>query len=102
MPGIAQAIFGSWTLSGNLTLRSGFPLTMRGPDNSGTLSRGARADRIGTGGTLGQVGRGSRWFDTSAYAIPRAGTLGSAGNGTERGPGLATYNLSVQKEFPIK
>jgi len=27
--------------------------------------------------------------------------LGSAGNGTERGPGLKQYDLSIQKRFPL-
>jgi hypothetical protein len=52
--------------------------------------------------TLSQVGLGSRWFDTGAYRQPRSAEFGDAGIGTERGPGLKTYDLSVQKEFPIK
>jgi hypothetical protein len=101
MPTILEYIVGNWQVGGILTLHTGFPLTIRGPDNSGTNSRGARADRIGAGGTLGNVGPGAKWFDTSAYAITRAGTLGSAGNGTERGPGLNQYDFSLQKQFPI-
>jgi len=73
---------------GILTFRTGFPLTLRASDNSNTTSRGARASVAGTGGkTLGNVGLGTDWFDTAAYAIPARGTLGTAGNGTERGPG---------------
>ncbi|MCC6857871.1 MAG: TonB-dependent receptor [Bryobacterales bacterium] len=98
---VLEGLIGNWQLGGILSLRSGFPLTIRGPDNSNTNSRGARADRIGTGGTIGDVGRGARWFETSAYRIPAAGMLGSAGNGTERGPGLKQYDLSIQKRFPL-
>lgn len=97
----ADAFIGNWQINGILTFRSGLPLTIRANDNSGSLSRGYRADRIGTGGKIGEVGQGGRWFDTSAYAVPRAGTLGSAGNGTERGPELKQYDVSLQKEFPL-
>lgn len=77
-------------------------MTVRASDNSGTGSRGARADRIGDG-TDGPkiVGPGGEWFDTSAYANPALGTFGSAGNGTFRGPGLFDLSLSLQKFFPI-
>jgi hypothetical protein len=99
---VINGILGNWQLGGILTLRTGFPLTIRGPDNSGTLSRGARASVVGDGGnTLGQVGPGSRWFDTTAYEIAAAHTLGTAGNGTERGPAFKVYDFSIQKQFPF-
>ena len=77
-------------------------MTIRAPDQSGTNSRGARADRIGDG-TDGPktVGPGSKWFDTTAYRVPLKGTHGSAGNGTFRGPGLVNFDLSLQKRFPV-
>jgi hypothetical protein len=100
-PGILQYIAGNWQVGGILTLHTGFPLTIQGPDNSATNSRGARADRIGAGGTLGNVGPGAKWFDTSAYQISQRGRLGTTGIGTERGPGLNQYDFSVQKQFPF-
>jgi hypothetical protein len=100
---VLTAFAGNWQLGGILTLRSGFPLTIQGPDNSGTLSRGARASVIGQGGnTLENVGPGAKWFDTSPYVAAARGTLGTAGVGTERGPGWKTYDISVQKQFPFK
>ena len=101
---VLNQIVGNWQLAGILTLRSGFPLTIQGPNNSGTNSRGPRAGvaagRAG-GNTLGQVGLRSRWFDTASYRQPLAGEFGDVGLGTERGPGLASYDISIQKEFPI-
>jgi len=102
---IVNGFVGNWQLSGILTLRSGFPLTIQGANNSGTNSRGARASVVdGASGhkTLGQVGLRSKWFDTSTYRNTLAGEFGSVGIGTEEGPGLATYDLSIQKEFPIR
>ena len=98
----ANAILGGWQLGGIMTLRTGFPLTITAPDNSTTNSRGSRASVAGQGGkTLGNVGPGSRWFDISAYRVNTARTLGTAGVGTERGPGFKTYDASFQKQFPI-
>jgi hypothetical protein len=101
---ILNGFVGNWQLAGILTLRSGFPLTIQGPNNSQTNSRGARAsvvDGASGGKTIGQVGLRSRWFETSTYRTTLAGEFGNVGIGTERGPGLASYDISIQKEFPI-
>lgn len=101
---VLNHVVGNWQIGGILTLRSGFPLTIQGGNNSGTNSRGARAsvvDGRSGGNTLGQVGLRSRWFDTTAYRNGLAGEFGNVGLGTERGPGLKTYDISIQKEFPI-
>jgi hypothetical protein len=102
---VLNAVIGNWQLAGILTLRSGFPLTIQGGNNSTTNSRGARASVVPGregGNTLGQVGLGSKWFDTSVYTNAPRGEFGNVGIGTERGPGLKTYDISIQKEFPIK
>jgi hypothetical protein len=99
---VVDGVLGGWQLGGILTLRSGFPLTIQGRDDSGTTSRGPRADRIGDGEGSRQVGLGTSWFDKSAFRQPARGTLGNSGVGVVRGPGLAQYDLSVQKNFPIR
>jgi hypothetical protein len=97
-----NGLLGNWQLGSILYLRSGFASTVTGADNSGTGSRGARADRIGDG-TDGPrtVGPGGEWFDTSAYRQPALGTFGNAGVGTFRGPRLFDLSLSLQKVFAI-
>jgi hypothetical protein len=42
---------------------------------------------------------GFQWFDPNSYAAPAPGTFGSCGVGTVRGPGLASFDLSLQKQF---
>jgi hypothetical protein len=102
---VLNGIIGNWQLAGILTLRTGFPLTIQGANNSTTNSRGARASVVPGregGNTLGQVGLGSKWFDTTVYTNAPRGEFGNVGIGTERGPGLKTYDISIQKEFPIR
>ena len=43
-----------------------------------------------------------RWFNTAAFAIPPRGTFGNSGRNILRGPGLATVNLSVVKNFALR
>ncbi|MCW5978655.1 MAG: carboxypeptidase regulatory-like domain-containing protein [Bryobacteraceae bacterium] len=99
--GITDGVLGGWQLGGILTLRSGFPLTIQARDDSGTISRGPRADRLGDGEGPKQVGPGTTWLDRSAFRQPARGTLGNSGVGVVRGPGMTQYNLSVQKLFPL-
>jgi len=40
----------------------------------------------------------SRWFNTSAFALPNQDTFGSAGRNVVTGPGLTDVDLSLQKE----
>jgi hypothetical protein len=98
---ILNGIVGGWQMGGILNLRSGFPLTITATDRSGTTSRGARADRIGNGEGPKQVGKGNTWLDKSAFKEPVSGTLGNSGVGVVRGPGWKTFDLSLQKSFPI-
>ena len=94
-------ILGNWQIGGILNFRSGFPLTIRGPDRSNTGSRGARADRVGNGEGTKAVGRGTAWFDITAFKIPDLGTFGNSGVGVIRGPGLSRLDVALQKYFPI-
>ena len=98
---VLNGIAGNWRLSGMLTLRTGFPLTITALDRSGTVSGAPRADRLADGAGSRQVGPGSSWFDKSAFRQPVAGTFGTAGVGVTRGPGLRNLDVSLQKSFPL-
>jgi len=94
-------VLGDWQLSGILTLRSGFPLTIKALDRSGTVSRGPRADRVAEGTGKQEVGPGKAWFDITAFKQPVAGTLGNSGVGVVRGPDFRNFDLSIQKGIPV-
>ena len=100
----ANAVIGNWQMSGILSERTGFPLTVSASDASGTNSRGARANCIAAPNVLGAVDSntgGFQWFSPNPYAAPAPGTFGSCGVGTVRGPGLHTVDFSLQKQFAI-
>jgi len=98
---VVNGLVGGWQLGGILTLHTGFPLTVTANDASGTLSRGARADVVGTPHNSQIVGLGNHWLDSTAFAQPKQFTFGNEGPGAVRGPGLKRFDLSVAKKFPI-
>jgi hypothetical protein len=101
---VVNAVLGDWQVNAIPSWHGGFPLTIAANDNSGTNSRGARADCIAPGNVLGEsnapasLGGGYLWFDPSSYAQPTSG-FGNCGVGTIRGPGLHTVDLSISKQF---
>ncbi len=101
---IADAVVGGWQTSGILSLHTGFPLTVTASDASGTGSRGARANCISPGDVFGEQDAaqgGYQWFSPASYTQPGAGTFGSCGVGTVRGPGLHTLDFDLTKNFKI-
>jgi hypothetical protein len=99
-----NAILGGWTVSPIISIHGGFPLTVSAGDASGTNSRGSRANCIAPPhvfGTKNYSGGGYLWFDPNSYSAPSPGTFGSCGVGTVRGPGIATLDASIQKDFLI-
>lgn len=102
-----DAVAGGWEVAGILSLHTGFPLTIGASDASNTGSRGSRADCIAPPDVFGSqnaapsIGNGYQWFNPASYAQPVNGTFGSCGVGTVRGPGLATLDFNLSKNFKI-
>lgn len=98
---VAKWVLGNWQFSGIFTDHTGFPLTVSGPDNSGTKSRGAKANCIAPITYQNGVGEGATWFGTSSFTTAPIGTFGTCANGTVIGPGLVDWDFSIAKEFSI-
>ena len=94
-------VIGGWQMGGIFSAHTGFPLTIKTTDRSGTLARSARANVVGTPNDSHIVGPGNHWLDVSAYAQPANNTFGNSGPGVVRGPGATIFNLSLSKKFPV-
>lgn len=107
--GLPSKLFGGWEISGILTLQSGFPFTanLRG-DTAGV---GA-----GTGGIFvrpnavpgvdwklkGSERTTARYFNTSAFSQPAAGTFGNVGRNTLIGPGLVNVDAVLARSVRLR
>ena len=102
----ADLIVGGWQASAILSLHTGFAMSAGNSwsDASGTGSRGPRADCLTPVQYFGEQNSplgGYQWYDPSAFAATSAGTFGSCGVGTVRGPGLKTIDFNLMKRFAI-
>jgi hypothetical protein len=96
--GVKGALFRGWTVTGQLSIGSGLPLTavymmpVRGTGVTGTI----RADL--TGAPLDAPP--GFYLNPLAYAPPPAGRWGSAGRNSVTGPSQFSLNASVSRTFP--
>ncbi len=100
--GVADAILGGWTLSGIAILhQSGGPFSIGySGDVANVGISGVRADRVGSGKLDNPTA--AKWFDTSAFVAPAAGTFGNAGTGILFGPPSRYFDAAVYKSFRIR
>jgi len=101
MPAVADAIAGNWSISPIVSLHSGFPLALYGPDNSGTGSPSPRPNCDGPVHYPKTVSSsGLLWFDPAAFSAPAAGTFGNCpAQGPVIGPTYKDFDISLQKNF---
>jgi Carboxypeptidase regulatory-like domain/TonB dependent receptor-like, beta-barrel len=103
MNGVLNTILGNWQTSGTVTLKQGFPLTITSAGNGlNYFGAGQHVDVVGDY----HVAHPSRtqWFNTSAFAVAQPWSLGNAPRyfSDLRAPSYKTWDLSIQKYFPIE
>jgi hypothetical protein len=102
--GFNRQVFGGWTVSGITTIQSGTPFTVfnSAQDFSGFNTFNDRPDVIGAGSLIQDNRSPDTAFDTKYFsAAPPTGRVGTSGRNQYYGPGLANYNFSTGKNFPL-
>jgi outer membrane receptor protein involved in Fe transport len=98
-----RQIFGGWQTTGIVLLRSGTPFSVvSGRDNSQSGVNLDRADLVGDPHLSGGRSRDdmmARYFDTTAFAQNAPGTFGTSPRNFLSGPGLATVDFGLFKDF---
>ncbi|HEY3838843.1 MAG TPA: carboxypeptidase regulatory-like domain-containing protein, partial [Bryobacteraceae bacterium] len=109
LPGARQyrRLTGGWTLNTVVTLQGGFPFTPQlsyNPSNTGDSRNPVRpfVNPSFTGPVI--LGNPNQWFNPAAFLAPpnASGFYGNLGRDTLTGPGLATWDLSLLKEIPVR
>ncbi len=101
----ANTLLGGWNVSGIASLLSGQPFTVgSGADNARTGTGGQRADLVGNPYLAGDRPRGERinlWLNRAAFQTNALGTFGNQGRNLFRGPGFASVDFGLHKNFAI-
>ncbi|MEX2304322.1 MAG: TonB-dependent receptor [Bryobacterales bacterium] len=100
--GVLGHIVGGWQTNGIVNLLSGAALSTSSPVGNDLGNRaGNRPHRIADGNLESDSRTVERWFDTAAFVNPAVGRYGNSGDGVLRGPGLASFDLSLFKNFTL-
>jgi hypothetical protein len=101
----ARAVIGGWQLNSIIAVQSGTPFSvLAGVDNSLDGVGGDRPDLIGEPDLPSDRPKGetvAKYFNTAAFKQNAMGTFGTAGRNIIRGPGFASVDLSLLKNFRL-
>jgi hypothetical protein len=106
LPALARYIVGGWRSSGIVTLRGGFPFSVRsGRDYSYSGNGLDRADLVGNPFLPSDRPKQEKlyqWFDPKAFSYNAPGTFGNSGRDILRAPGTENVDFSMIKSFPLR
>jgi hypothetical protein len=105
--GLTSALAAGWTANSIVTLQSGFPFTPQlsyNPSNNGDTKNPVRpfVNPSFTGKII--LGSPSQWFNPAAFLAPppNSGFYGNLRRDSLTGPGIATWDLSMMKDTPVR
>jgi hypothetical protein len=98
--GVAGLVLGGWRTSNIVTLSDGVPINIGlAFARSRSFNRNERPDLAPGASNDPVLGGADRYFDPTAFVLQAPGLFGNLGRNTLTGPGLATWDFSVQKAF---
>jgi len=101
---LSRELIGGWQVSGITTFQSGAPFTVFNGslDFSGFNQFYDRPDVVGTGKLVQDNRNPDAAFSKSFFSgTPPTGRVGTSGRDQYYGPGLANYDFSAAKNFPL-
>ena len=105
-PSSSRRLTSNWLLATVFQAQSGFPFTISvfgDTANAGTVLGENPIRANYTGQPVFGPGTHTlmQWFNTAAFTVPAAYTFGNVGRNTVSGPGMATMDLALSRNFTI-
>jgi hypothetical protein len=100
--GVISAILGGWQVNNMISIMSGTPFTVESDDTSLNLPGSVQtADQVKEAQKLGGVGRGTPYYDPTAFAEVTQARFGNTGYYLLRGPGLFNWDFGLTREIAV-
>ncbi len=100
--GPASYILGGWSVNGVMACYTGTPFTVSAPGGSlNAPSNSQTADQVASWTKIGAIGRGSYYYDPTAFKAVTDVRFGSTGRNIMRNPGIWNTDLMVNRKFQI-
>jgi hypothetical protein len=101
--GVVSQILGGWQINNMISMMSGVPFSVLADDTSLNLPGSLQtADQVKAQvAKLGGVGRGTPYYDPTAFAEVTEARFGTSGFNTLRGPGLFNWDFGLTREFSL-
>lgn len=101
LSGFSDVLLNGWQVNGIFTARSGLPYTVKsGTDRSLTAIGQDNADQVGDPAPPSGADE-TVWFNPAAFTQAALGTFGNVTRNSFRGPGYASLDLAVAKNFKL-
>src|SRR4029077_14622788 len=97
-----RAALGQWQAGGYFTAQSGAPFTFNIASDQANIGAGPAQRPHITGNPNAGPKTPQEWFDTSTFVLPALFTFGNAPRNAVIGPGLAEFDLTIQKELLVR
>ena len=94
-------VAGGWQLNGIVTLQTGNYMNISSNQGVCSCPGTVRPDPVSGRDPNSGPRTPDEWFDTSAFQAPAPGTFGQLGNFSNIGPGIASMDISLFKDFKI-
>jgi hypothetical protein len=109
LSGITDILLGGWNVSTLVKLSDGYPFSVEGSRSSngrvvrvyGDLAGGPPNLKPGTDANSVRPQNPEQYFDPTVFELPPPGFFGDLGRNALTGPGLATVDASLRKDFMI-
>jgi hypothetical protein len=97
--GLTNVLLNDWQVNGIFTARSGLPYTVKsGTDRSLSAIGQDNADQVGDPAPPAGSDE-TVWFNPAAFTAAALGTFGNTSRNAFRGPGYATFDFALAKNF---
>ncbi len=106
LPNWVDMLAGRWVVTGITVFSTGQPVNLRGPNQTGSPFINHLPNRA-CDGRSGQLAGNIRdngfvWFETACFSVPSVGYFGNSGPTVISGPGVANWDVGVEKSFAMR